>query len=688
MAPRRGKHQARGSKAAQLRAAAGLPTTRDFPPSSSSFTQGFSMRDEARNTASHHFSWGQDARLRQKPVAFISAGFTEPLKDIKSMDDPGVRVGEEPVDEQDVESGTAILGKSVLDVHKFDAVLSETPPGVDNEPEALTKKSKMRADDEPAIDFDTEQPASGNDRASPPRLAFFFDLEGDRSLRPAGPKVVVPVRASSPARSDSSEEIILFKGRSGHARRHQTGQRQPNALSDGKACEGPPLPVQAIAGSNPPSTALNTRPDNEPGSLGSSSGTQEDGDDAEDEEDAILADYIANMAAQSDDDPVSQFHGVFSTGRDLGGDHDAFDFGLDENGVGKAPGKSPDYNSDATSNSDDDNNGDRDGNGDASDNEVAVDVDDESLARLLAKQDELGMGTDKLLLRDGYCGALDTRTGGGSSSRISQVNVSGVADDFKGLDLTDWNDPNFRKPGRARRSKQPPAFNVSDSELEVALRAAWQTDRERKKKRKLERELLRSEGLLGRNVNPDDPRVKYQTHMAVEDMKVEFVSFLLSSAETIQFPPMDHDARRIVHELARKFNIKTKSTGNGDQRRPVLYRTKRTVRYTESSAREARNHVEMAAVTIRRKVFYRPDKKEAGISRPSNARISGGHKAVTYREGEVVGASAPQLGQDNKGHAMLEKMGWSKGMALGALENKGILEPVSQVVKRSKAGLG
>lgn len=64
------------------------------------------------------------------------------------------------------------------------------------------------------------------------------------------------------------------------------------------------------------------------------------------------------------------------------------------------------------------------------------------------------------------------------------------------------------------------------------------------------------------------------------------------------------------------------------------------------------------------------------------------HKALLLRDGEVVGASVPELGQDNKGRAMLEKMGWSKGMALGAEENKGILEPLAQVVKRTKAGLG
>jgi hypothetical protein len=32
-------------------------------------------------------------------------------------------------------------------------------------------------------------------------------------------------------------------------------------------------------------------------------------------------------------------------------------------------------------------------------------------------------------------------------------------------------------------------------------------------------------------------------------------------------------------------------------------------------------------------------------------------------------------------------MGWSKGMGLGALDNKGILQPITHTVKMSKAGL-
>ena len=57
-------------------------------------------------------------------------------------------------------------------------------------------------------------------------------------------------------------------------------------------------------------------------------------------------------------------------------------------------------------------------------------------------------------------------------------------------------------------------------------------------------------------------------------------------------------------------------------------------------------------------------------------------------DGEVVGAAAPEIGAENRGRAMLEKMGWSTGMGLGANNNRGIVEPVSQIIKRSKAGLG
>ena len=60
---------------------------------------------------------------------------------------------------------------------------------------------------------------------------------------------------------------------------------------------------------------------------------------------------------------------------------------------------------------------------------------------------------------------------------------------------------------------------------------------------------------------------------------------------------------------------------------------------------------------------------------------------ATYMNGDIVGASAPEIGAENKGRAMLERMGW-KGEGLGAIGNKGMVDPIKHVVKTTKAGLG
>ena len=146
--------------------------------------------------------------------------------------------------------------------------------------------------------------------------------------------------------------------------------------------------------------------------------------------------------------------------------------------------------------------------------------------------------------------------------------------------------------------------------------------------------------------------------------------------------PMDTHARKTVHELANKFKLKSKSTGSGDQRRPALHRTRNTVKYSE-------DHFEQVMARTRRRNYPRPDK--AGGSGFRGGAGGGGrvdHAAVTVRDGEVVGGSAPEIGSANKGRRLLEKMGWSSGDALGAMDNKGRTEFIEHIVKRSKAGLG
>ena len=68
-------------------------------------------------------------------------------------------------------------------------------------------------------------------------------------------------------------------------------------------------------------------------------------------------------------------------------------------------------------------------------------------------------------------------------------------------------------------------------------------------------------------------------------------------------------------------------------------------------------------------------------------RLGAGRPTVWNKEGAIVGASALEIGVDNKGRAMLEKMGWSAGMSLGT-GNGGILAPVPVVIKHSNLGIG
>ena len=74
--------------------------------------------------------------------------------------------------------------------------------------------------------------------------------------------------------------------------------------------------------------------------------------------------------------------------------------------------------------------------------------------------------------------------------------------------------------------------------------------------------------------------------------------------------------------------------------------------------------------------------------KPHHQSSVAGAAYVAYRDGEVVGATAPELGAENRGRAMLERMGWSSGTALGALDNKGLLLPLSHIVKKTRTGLG
>lgn len=64
------------------------------------------------------------------------------------------------------------------------------------------------------------------------------------------------------------------------------------------------------------------------------------------------------------------------------------------------------------------------------------------------------------------------------------------------------------------------------------------------------------------------------------------------------------------------------------------------------------------------------------------------HGSVSYEHSAIVAASAPEIGNDNKGRLMMEKMRWNSGEGMGLGENKGILLPIEQKIKFGRAGLG
>lgn len=156
---------------------------------------------------------------------------------------------------------------------------------------------------------------------------------------------------------------------------------------------------------------------------------------------------------------------------------------------------------------------------------------------------------------------------------------------------------------------------------------------------------------------------------------------------SLSLPPMTKHRRKTIHEVANKVNLKSQSRGNGMDRFPVLLKTGRTPHYTRKTISQVDNL--LSGKKFNRRLFQ--SWGTSSTPKPSKAKRTGGGgltAGVTYTDGEVVGASAPEIGAGNRGRAMLEKMGWSSGTALGASNNKGILLPVAHVVKNSRAGLG
>jgi hypothetical protein len=486
------------------------------------------MQDEARNTGHRSSLWGGNTRLRARPIGFVSAGLIEPLKDEtqKEQDDGSSKGISEvgipiegaihqppvalPTEEQDLPGETA--------EQPLDSTKPSTSPG----PAALTFTAGT----------------SPRGVIQPEAMGFIIDVTGDKTLAAnlskSAPRIADP--QSSADESDSSSEVILFKGRNKTNWGREAAENKrtvPSMTLDTIRYEIKAVEAEIAQDTDKSSNqAVSFR------ARSRSRGRHARGEGLDEEEDAIIADYIANMAEDSDEDEDERPSRQPFLSVDLGADHGGFGHDNSESSVF----------SDDSAASDDDQEGeiamDRhvlSGQNSDDDNMASPTMDDETLARLLAKQEELGMGSDELLLASGVTGGRGlayygnsprkSRYGKGTNNRNPGTfrGASAVADAFDDLDLMDWERPSLQNQRKGGRRGPPPVFGLSDSEMEQKLQAAWQKDRESKKSRKMRREELRSQGLLGKHADPDDPRLRYPNGMTLEDIKAEMRSFLEGS---------------------------------------------------------------------------------------------------------------------------------------------------------------
>ena len=224
-----------------------------------------------------------------------------------------------------------------------------------------------------------------------------------------------------------------------------------------------------------------------------------------------------------------------------------------------------------------------------------------------------------------------------------------------------------------------------DMQLDGETILTLQDKLQRRTLQKAKKKRTKEDFISEENKNSKDLFKKYPFGLHVQNIKDEFELFLSYSSDSLSFPPLDPHGNKTVTKFANHYNMKTKKSGRGNKQHIIIQKTKKTRWGTP-------NYNLISQLLKQRPIFMRTD-----VSRISETQVSGRvirerfniTKAKFHvKEGEIVGEDAPEIGKDNIGRRLLEKLGWSSGEGLGAHGNKGISEPVLAVVKKNKTGLG
>ncbi|OMJ09467.1 Protein SQS1 [Smittium culicis] len=155
--------------------------------------------------------------------------------------------------------------------------------------------------------------------------------------------------------------------------------------------------------------------------------------------------------------------------------------------------------------------------------------------------------------------------------------------------------------------------------------------------------------------------------------------------------PMNKRDRKLVRLLSFEYNLVCKSSGNGNLRHPILTKTKNTgfPRNENSSIKQI--------LDLASKVDKNDYEGKSIPNRISKKAFSGsrGFDFGSFQLGtpldtnntKVVGEGVKSIGDSNKGHQMLAKMGWNPGESLGS-KGDGIVDPVKAIMRDARRGLG
>lgn len=404
------------------------------------------MQQAARNTEGRNI-WLPCSQLRHKAVHFVRGGDLEP-EETKNQTAPTPE--KEPCES---------TSKTELDIEKHDISHEDTPL----------------------------------------ELNFFID-RSSQSIAPTGlPNPVSRLRSLSP--EDSSGDEIVFHGRNRYTDQKNASQ-YPTTIDD----EYKPQSLQtSVTRQNSNSKAsikaehISTFPRRNYQAIFNEESTKSTKDDEND----ILADYIANMDVDYEETDTS------SNAQPDNVDMSKFELSPRLN---EDPGSVSLPSSDNLKEFKD---------SEASDSEVQSDED------LLDEEVDLENIESLYEIASGWnTKTKPKKTRFPSASAFADALES---DPYHGFDIMDYNRPSLRKKAKGR--KGPPDLMLSDSELEMELEMAWRNDREKKKSKKQKREELRSQGLIGRSTGKPDLKTKYAHGMGFDDLKSEIRAFLLSSKD-------------------------------------------------------------------------------------------------------------------------------------------------------------